>query len=388
MIHSRGQLDYEGVAAAFRGQIRGRRTGYRGHVEQLQRLRDVTRLLRAQRLERGSLDLDLPESKVLVDDDDPERVRDIVPSRADATVREAYGLIEDLMLAANEAVAQVFEQGDHPTIWRVHDRPDLHALYRLAGWLAAYGIKVEAEQLARPKSMSRLMRDLRNHPAGRPLTYLALRSLKQASYQVHNGGHFGLASSAYLHFTSPIRRYPDLMVHRLLKGLLHADGKPSGGRRQAARLPNRRQLAEIAGHSSRRERAAIEVTRRVNDIYAACLMRDRIGDQLGGKITGLTTFGVFVGLDRPQVDGMVRVEDLPEPVRLDGRAQRITSRSGRCLSLGDQVEVQVLATSVSQGRIDLGLIDHHPRYTAPHRQSGRGPHRVGGRKHRGRGRRS
>jgi len=360
VIHSRGRLDYGGVAAAFAGQLRGRWARYEEHLAQLQRLQQITRALRGRRLRRGSLDLDLVEPKVVLDEDDPLRVRDIVVNRQVPTIREAYGLIEELMLAANEAVGRIFEAANRATVWRVHETPKEDSLLQLTEWLSSYGINVGLDGLRTPKAMSRLLQQLRGHPAARPLSYLVLRSLKQATYRTVNRGHFGLASSSYLHFTSPIRRYPDLVVHRLMKRLLRAEGRPAGGRQQSSTSsPPRDVLSQVAERASLRERRALEVSRQVHSIYAARLMRDRIGDELPGSVSGLTSFGMFVTLDEPYVDGMVRIESLPEPMRFDGRRQRLFGRrTGTTISLGDRVRVKVVGASVARRQIDLELVQH------------------------------
>jgi ribonuclease R len=366
VIRSRGRLDYEGVAAAFAGKLRGRLAHYREQLEQLHLLRDLTRNLRRRRLRRGSLDLDLPENKVILDEDDPLRVRDIRPSRPDPAVREAYNLIEELMLAANEAVGRYLGEREVSAIWRIHEPPARDALERLCEGLAAYGVNTAAPEISEPKGMSRLLKQIAPHPAARPLTYLVLRSLKQARYLSQNRGHFGLASPCYLHFTSPIRRYPDLVVHRLLKRQLRQEGLPAGGRRAGEFDPGSERLERVAERASERERVALDVSRQVHSIYAATLMRDRLGDEGEGVVNGLAGFGVFVELAQPRVDGLVRLESLPEAMRFDSlRQQLIGRRSGRTVSLGDPVRVQIAGASVTRRQVDFELLEHEPRQAAP-----------------------
>jgi ribonuclease R len=358
VIHSAGRLDYESVAAALQGDLRGRRSAYRDHLSLLERLARVAGALHRRRLARGSLELDLPEMQILLDEDDPNRVRDIRESRPDAPVKRAYGLIEELMVAANEAVGRAFEAAGVDTIWRVHARPTLDALSRLAVVVGSYGVKASPERLVTERGMAQLLHQLDGHPAGRALSYLVLRTLKQAVYGVSNIGHFGLASPAYLHFTSPIRRYPDLHVHRLFKRLIRRRGWPAG-RPLRVRQASPEDLQAIARESSLAERRAIEVEREVQSVYAASLLRDRIGDEEWGTISGVTSFGFFVALDEPFVEGLVRMDRLREWVDFVSDQLRLLGRrSGHAFSLGDRVQVRIVGTSVARRQIDLELVEH------------------------------
>ena len=186
------------------------------------------------RLARGALDFDLPEPFVELDHDDPRLVRDIRKSRRDPGERQAYSMIEEFMLAANEAVARSFHARGEDTLWRIHDAPDRARLEEFAVLAQHYGIAIDVDEARTPKGLKRVLERLKGHPAEKPLSFQLLRSLKQATYDVVNLGHFGLASPDYLHFTSPIRRYPDLIVHRLLKIAAGGAGQ-AGGRVQARR---------------------------------------------------------------------------------------------------------------------------------------------------------
>ena len=355
VIHSRGRLDYGGVAAALQGDFRGLRAGYVEHAGILERLGQVTGSLRRARLDRGSLDLDLPESQVQLDEDDPNRVRDIVYSRGDEPNKKAYNLIEELMVAANEAVGRRFKEKKVPTLWRVHPTPAMDRVIQLAQWLDAYGIQVDPGELDTPRGMGKVLELLRDHPSRRPLSYLVLRTLKQATYAVNNAGHFGLASRAYLHFTSPIRRYPDLHVHRLVKAMLAKEGKPAGGARPVrARSP--KELKAMAKAATTAEQRAVSLERDVRALYSAALMRDRIGDQADGLITSLIRDGFFVALDHPAVEGMVRVDRrdghfYPDQLRLKDMSKKVV------YGLGDRVKVEVTDTNIRRRRVDLKLAD-------------------------------
>jgi ribonuclease R len=204
---------------------------------------------------------------------------------------------------------------------------------------------------------------MKGHAAEKSLSFALLRSLKQATYDVGNVGHFGLASSDYLHFTSPIRRYPDLIVHRLLKTRLAGQHKPAGGFKSAADepLPDRAALQKMAAESSFSERSAMEAEREVVDIYRAYFMRDRVGDVFDGTISGVMGFGLFVVIDQPFIEGLVRVEALSDDYYLfdDVTARLVGRRSGRVFALGDSVRVEVQSVSVVRRKIDFALYDEH-----------------------------
>ena len=364
----------------------------------LETLHRVTAALRRARLARGALDLDLPESKVVLDEDDPCRVRDVVESRPDTPIKQAYGLIEELMVAANEAVGRTFQGADVPTIWRIHPSPAPDLVQQLCAWLGSYGIKADARRARTEKGMGELLRRIQAHRAARPLSYLVLRTLKQAVYNVNNQGHFGLASKTYLHFTSPIRRYPDLHVHRLLKGLLREQGKPAG-EESGLRQTGHKALTAMARESSASERRAIEVEREVRKLYCASLMRERIDDEQWATVTGLNKRGLFVALDRPAVEGLVLSESLGRRLDLDpDRLRVLDDDNARIFSLGDRLRVLVTDASVVRRQVTLAPImegdwhdadpdvaynkelfsDRHRRRTAGQRQRRQGKGRRGG----------
>jgi len=371
IIHSRARLDYPGVAAALGGDTRGKRKKYEPHLPALRAMDALARQLRARRQARGSLDFDIPEPVVELDHDDPRLVRAIRKSRRDPGERRAYSMIEEFMLAANEAVAASFHERGEDTMWRIHDAPDRARLEEFATLAQHYGIPFDVEDARTPKGLHRVLDKLRGHPAEKPLSFQLLRSLKQATYDVVNLGHFGLASADYLHFTSPIRRYPDLVVHRLLKARLAGLGRPAGGWKVADPTP-RAALQKMAAEASFSERQAMEVEREVVDLYRAYFLRDRIGDVFEGVISGVTGFGVFVVVDDPFVEGLIRIDALSddyytydEPTcRLVGR------RSGRVFALGDAVKVEVQSVSVVRRKVDFALHEHAGRRRGERRRAG------------------
>jgi ribonuclease R len=358
VINSKARLDYPGVAAALAGDFRGSRARYQEFMPELERMAPLAKKLRARRLERGSLDFDLPEAKVILDEDDPTRVRDVVQSRGDAAVKGAYQLVEDFMLAANEAVARHFRERELDTVWRVHDVPSDERLQQFAELAHAFGLHFDAEAGRSPRKLKDFLQALHGKPMERALNFLLLRTLRQAVYDVVNVGHFGLAAPDYLHFTSPIRRYPDLIVHRLLKNSLHADGLPAGG--NPGTRPERQTLQEMAAASSKAERRAMEAERDVVDLYRAVLMRDRIGEEYDGTIAAVVGFGLFVQIESPFVEGLVKLGALADDqYDYDEETQRLVGRgTGRQFALGDRVKVRIENVSVPGRKIDLALVEH------------------------------
>jgi ribonuclease R len=262
-------------------------------------------------------------------------------------------------------VAASFRDRGENAVWRIHDAPDPGRLEQFAALAAHYGITIDVDEARTPRGLRRVLEKLRGHVAEKPLSFALLRSLKQATYDVVNVGHFGLASRDYLHFTSPIRRYPDLIVHRLLKIRLAGLGKPSGGWKSATAQepPDRTELQRMASDASFAERSKMQAEREVVDIYRAYFMRDRIGDVFDGTISGVMGFGVFVVIDEPFIEGLVRVEALSDDYYLfdEVTARLVGRRSGRTFALGDTVKVEVQSVSVVRRKIDFALHEHRER---------------------------
>jgi len=378
VIHSRARLDYPGVAAALAGKAQGKHKKYEPFLPVLRGLDALARRLRVRRQQRGALDLDLPQVVVELDRDDPGLVRDIRRARGDPGERHAYAMIEEFMLAANLAVGESFQERDEPTLWRIHPAPDAEKMHNFSAMAERYGLRVDEDEARTPSGLAAVLKRLQGHPAEKALSFQLLRSLKQATYDGTNGGHFGLAATAYLHFTSPIRRYPDVVVHRLLKRRLASLGKPAGGFPPLSQGPTAspEELRKVATESSFAERKAMEVEREVVDLYRSFFMRDRVGDVLDGTISGIASFGAFVAADQPFVEGLVRTEHLlPDDFYdYDEVACRLVGRrSGRTFSLGDPVKVEVLSASVARRQVDMRLHGDGARPPREHRGQGQRP---------------
>ena len=358
VIRSRARLDYAGVGAALAGDLRGPRKRYTQFLPALERMQTLAQKLTKLRSESGALDFDLPEAVVVLDEDDPRRVRDVKRSRAEPQVRAAYRMIEEFMLAANFAVARYFVDRNLDALWRVHAPPTSERLKDFATLARSFGLHIDERKLRSPRDVREFLSRIAGSPLERALSYMLLRSLKQAVYAVDNIGHFGLAASAYLHFTSPIRRYPDLIVHRLLKRQLHEEGLPSGG--GAAMQPSAQEdLIASATTCSTHERRAMLAEREVVDMYRVFLMRDRVGDEFDGVVSSVTSFGLFVEIAEPFVEGLIKTERLGrEPWSYDERSLRLVGeRSGKSYGLGDAVRVRIENVSVPRRQIDFSLVE-------------------------------
>ncbi|HWP09382.1 MAG TPA: VacB/RNase II family 3'-5' exoribonuclease [Polyangiaceae bacterium] len=384
LMRSHAMLTYGGVAKTLGFTEAGPTSTQAEALKKgLRVLDELSRKLRKRRMNRGALDLDLPEARVVLDPKTGAPT-DVVRRAQDPGVKRAYSMIEELMLLANETVARFLGQKKSPGVYRIHAKPDEKKLERLGVVAKKLGVEVDLEALREPLGASRFLARIQKHPRRAVLEMLLLRSLKQAVYDINNVGHFGLASEAYVHFTSPIRRYPDVEVHRAVKHLIRG-GKPDTSESALEAL------GSAATRASTRERAAMDVEREVVDLYRTLLMRDRIGETHEGTVTALVGSGVYVSLDAPFVDVLVRFEGLgPDRYELSSdEISMVGARSGDTISLGDRMlvtieDVAVLRRSTYARRVvpeallkelGTGREEHGGR---PGRQGGRNE-RPGGR---------
>ncbi|MGD1148340.1 MAG: ribonuclease R [Thermoanaerobaculaceae bacterium] len=304
-----------------------------GARRSLELLDEAARRLGRRRTERGSIDFDLPEPEILLD---PEGFMMGVQA---APRNRAHRLIEELMVTANECVARLLVWGRQPGLFRIHERPSAGKLAELQAVLSEFGIKLKGnlEELP-PRELQRVLSDIVGRPEERFLQSLVLRSLARAAYHPECKGHYALATDFYLHFTSPIRRYPDLVVHRFLGEMLA--GHLLQGRELAFAQAD---LEDLAQQCSFTERRADEAERQVVKWKQLEFMRAHVGEEFSGHVTGVVAFGMFVQLDQVFVEGLVHVSDLRDDFyRYDETGHRLVGqRQGRVIRLGDAIRVRV-----------------------------------------------
>jgi ribonuclease R len=336
VMRSSAMLTYGGVARALGFTDAPPRSAQADALKRdLKVIDELARRLRQSRLRRGAMDLDLPEARVLLDEQTGRPI-DVIRRAGDSGVKRAYQMVEELMLIANELVARWLSRRRCPTVYRVHGKPDEDKLEQFGQAARTLGAAFELEQMLEPAGVARWLKSIREHPRRPVLEMLLLRSMKQASYDIANIGHFGLASDAYLHFTSPIRRYPDIQVHRAIKHLLRG-GQPDTS------PPAVEALRASATAASVRERASMDVEREVVDLYRSLLMRDQLEEAFEGSVTGICGAGLFVTLDHPFVDVLVRFESLglDHYEATEDELGVVGLGSGDRIRLGDRVAVQI-----------------------------------------------
>jgi ribonuclease R len=321
---------------------------YAALAEQFKLMEEIALLLYEQRRRRGNLDFDLPEAEIILDlQGMPENI-----VRAERNI--AHRIIEEFMIAANEAIARHLRDNDLPLLYRVHEGPDPEALEAIAPFLLSLGYRLPAhkEKIA-PLEIQELLESARGKPEERVLNRVLLRSMKQAIYQPKNIGHFGLASACYTHFTSPIRRYPDLIVHRMLDKALRGEKLKPNEREDLLRY-----LQEAGAHTSERERHAMDAEREMVDLKKAQFMMNRMGQEFTGFINGLASFGFFVELDDYFIEGLVKLSSLTDDEYDYYEKEYIIKgrRRGRKFRLGDNVRVKVARVNAFRSEIDFELV--------------------------------
>ncbi|MGC3997183.1 MAG: ribonuclease R [Anaeromyxobacter sp.] len=340
VMRSAARCTYNEVARVLAGERVPGRERFREAFELMAELQGK---LTAMRRRRGAIDFDLPEAKIVLGEDGRVSAIEKRPRN------RAHRIVEEFMLAANEAVARWFGTRELPTIYRVHGAPDEEKLQAFLDLAATHGFAAPVEPRD-PRALNALLEKLAGHAQQRALNQLLLRAMMQAIYTPENIGHYGLAAEHYLHFTSPIRRYPDLMVHRLLKEeWARRLGKPVKQTPAPA-------LEELAALCSERERASMEGEREIDAYYAALFMQDKVGETCDGVVSAVVEFGLFVELKPFFVEGLVKAEELPGAFELDPvHHALVDARTGRSFRVGDPVRVLVAAASPVRRQITLQL---------------------------------
>jgi ribonuclease R len=308
----------------------------------LDRLQDVYRALSGARQRRGAIDFDLPETKVILDE--RGKVRDVRATDRLVT----HKLIEECMIAANVQAAKRMLKGKIPSLYRVHESPSEDKLEELVAFLRTFGHKLSSPTRIAPKEINRLLERIAGKPEAELIETVVLRSMMQAKYQPQNVGHFGLALAAYAHFTSPIRRYPDLLVHRAIKWLNHK-GSVKGYRYALG------EMEQLGEHTSRTERRADDATREVAERLKCIYLKERVGETFDVIVSGVAPFGLFVHLPQVAIDGLVHVTALPRDYyHRDATGTALTGeRSGTTYRLTDSMQVRLVAVNVDERKIDF-----------------------------------
>mgnify|MGYP002153779549 CR=1 FL=1 len=354
VIQSDERLTYTIVRKILVDEDAELRDKFRAIFEPLEWMASLSQGLREKRMARGALDFDLPEPEVILNLQG--EAEDIIRSERNL----AHQIIEEFMIAANEAVAHFLEGSGSPSIYRIHEPPQKEPMDDFRRFISHLGYKMRKDADHSPKEFQRILSEVKGKPEERVVNEILLRSMKWAKYSAKNLGHFGLASEAYTHFTSPIRRYPDLIVHRILKRiLLKRDGKIS----EVVDSTLREELARKADHLSQRERVAMEAEREILDRYRVRFMKDKIGEVFEGVISGVTAFGFFVELKDIFVEGLVRVTSLHDDYYHfhERRYCLVGERTHKTFRIGDEVKVRVDRVDVERRHIDFGLIQKRDR---------------------------
>jgi len=342
VIRSTERLTYTNVKSVLADEDPALARRYAHITEDLRLMRELAERLSEERFKEGGLDFDLPEPQIILDIEG--RVEDIVRSERNI----AHRIIEEFMLAANRAVAEEFSSRKWPFLFRVHEPPAQESVEEFREFIAGFGLHMRG---GGPKAFQKVLHAVDGRPEEKLVNHVLLRSMKQAVYSEENTGHFGLAFENYTHFTSPIRRYPDLVVHRLLKLLLRKKYLKKERERAGEHLPS------VASATSASERKAMEAEREIVDLKKAQFMKDKVGASYDGLVSGVTSFGLFVELKDYFVEGLVHVSTLMDDYYIfDQKRHTLTGEhTKRVFRIGEALRVVVSRVDLERRRIDLVL---------------------------------
>ena len=339
------RMSYTSVKKILQDQDEEERRQYESFVPMFELMEELAAILRKKRHKRGSIDFDFTESKILLDQDG--RPLEIRPYERNVATK----IIEDFMLIANETVAQHFFWLELPFVYRTHEKPDQEKIMKLSTFIrnVGYSVKTSGAEI-HPKELQKLLGRIADTEEETLISRLTLRSLKQAKYTVECSGHFGLACQYYCHFTSPIRRYPDLQIHRIIKDQIRGRLREERIAHYAGRLP------EVAKHSSRMERRAEEAERETDKLKKAEYMEEHIGEVYDGVICGITQWGIYVELPNT-VEGLIHVSVLSGDFFYynEESYEMIGRDTGKTYKLGERIRVQVKSVDRLIGTVDLML---------------------------------
>ena len=322
---------------------------YEKYLNEFEIMKELATILKKRRMEQGYLNLDIPESKIELDTNG----KVVKISRYENTF--ANEIIEQFMLTANETIAEKFYWLQAPFIYRVHENPDLEKIQELNKFLFNFGLKIKASNdNIYPKEFSKILEEIKGKEEEKVISNLVLRTLKVARYEAENNGHFGIASKYYCHFTSPIRRYPDLFIHRIISKYLDENYDVE----EKWIEEHQKQAEERAKQSSEREKVATKVEREAEDIKKAEYMQNRIGEEYEGIISSITSFGIFVELENT-VEGLVKFDNIGDEYFIydDERKRLIGERTNKTYKIGDKVKIRVINASKILRQIDFEIVE-------------------------------
>lgn len=346
VMHSHARLTYTQVAAMLVELDQNQRQQYAALIPHLEALYDLYSVFRQRREQRGAIDFDTTETRIVFGTE--RKIERIVP----LVRNDAHRMIEEFMITANVATARYLLKHNIPALYRVHEGPTAEKMEDLRAFLGEFGLYLGGGDDPQGQDYAELLNQIKERPDAHLIQTVLLRSLRQAVYSPDNVGHFGLAFDAYAHFTSPIRRYPDLLVHRAIRHLL--SGKPVDTFQY-----NHESMVALGQHCSQNERRADEATRDAVDWLKCEYMLDRVGDEFEGTISSVTSFGLFVELDEIYVEGLIHVTGLAndyfqfDPVK----HRMLGERTNKSYRLGDRLRIQVARVDLDERKIDFNLVD-------------------------------
>ncbi len=348
VINVNERMSYTSVAKILRDKDEAEIEKYKELVPMFEQMAELSNILRNKREAKGAIDFDFPETKIVLDSEG--NPLEILPRERNVATK----LIEDFMLAANETVAEHFYYLQSPFVYRIHEQPDPEKIATLNSFVSSFGhhIKTRKDEGVRPKELQKLLKTIEGCKEEAVISRMALRSMMQAKYSTECTGHFGLAFDYYCHFTSPIRRYPDLQIHRIIKDHLR-------GRMTAGKASHYEEiLDEVAKHSSETERRAEEAERETDKLKKAQFMENHIGERFEGIVSGITSWGLFVELDN-SCEGMVRAADMSDDFYVydEAKMKLVGERYHKEYTLGQKVMIKVLGADRLTKSIDFRIVN-------------------------------
>ena len=348
IIHVTQRMSYQEVQAILDNSNESIVKKYEPYISHFKRMEELAHILKNKRMEQGYLNLEIPESKIDLD------IEGKVTNISQYETTFAHEIIEQFMLSANETIAERFFWLEAPFIYRVHEKPDWEKIQELNQFLFNFGMKIKANKdNIYSKEFAKILEEVKGKEEEKVVSNLVLRTLKVARYEAKNQGHFGIASNYYCHFTSPIRRYPDLFIHRVISKYLEQNYDVAKDWIEE----QKEKAEERAKQSSEREKVATKVEREAQDLKKAEYMENKIGEEYEGIVSSVTSFGIFVELENT-VEGLIRFEDLGDEYFIydDKRKRLIGERTNKTYKIGDKVQIRVKKASKLLRQIDFELV--------------------------------